>query len=111
MRTAIAVIRWLTAEEGGRRTGNPNSEYCACLNPKEVPSHQFHTHENPSENFINSKIENGWDLKIKKLAELNNLWMASVRFISEEPAKFLLSDATFELFEGARLVATGKVLY
>jgi hypothetical protein len=56
---------------------------------------------------------NAWSLVVEKLSELSNEydWVANVRFlVTEAPVEELRVGREFELFEGARCVATGILI-
>jgi hypothetical protein len=95
-----AVIDWLTREQGGRREpplgiGEPPYSPEIRLVDKPWP---------PSE---------AWSLIVRKLQDLEgaNRWLAVVKFrVEEAPHETLREGREFELYEGKRCVARGKVI-
>lgn len=97
MTTMTARIRWLTAEEGGRKV-QP-------FGPRYVADGRFLAH--PEKWGIE-----GWDLVVNKVGDLDQPthWRAEVHFrVEEAPHEWLTPGAEFELYEGKRKVAVGRI--
>lgn len=95
-----AVVRWLTLEEGGRRappTGQEPPLYWAVVK------------------LVGDNIEsqpNSWSLyvRMKEALEDGYFWKAEVSFrVDEAPHHLLTEGIQFELYEGAKKVATGSL--
>ena len=96
-----AKIKWLSAEEGGRKIPVPvvsaeqdNNRYCPLIIfPNAIMSSE------------------GWSADIYVQSQINKYEsMIKISYLSENaPFELLQEEATFELFEGNRLVATGII--
>lgn len=93
-----AVIRWVTPEQGGRRSGPPpGARYSA---PAKFLAHADSWH-----------IE-AFDLIVDLIRQPDNpyLWLAEVYFrIDGAPHEWLMDGADFELYEGKKCVARGRI--
>jgi hypothetical protein len=97
MTTMKAAVRWLTREEGGRKE-QP-------IGPRYVADGRFLAHAEKWE------IE-GWDLVVTKIGDMDEptQWLAEVHFrVEEAPHEWLTPGAEFELYEGKRKVAVGRI--
>jgi hypothetical protein len=94
-----AIIEWISPEDGGRRSGAPiGPEYAA---PAKFLAHADTWH-----------LE-AWDLLVYRVefGGGSNKWLADVQFrVDVAPHNWLIPQASFELYEGNRRVATGIVL-
>lgn len=97
-----AKIHWKTKEEGGRfkpPAGVGKPPYATVIRFKDT--------DEPW------PPRNAWSLVVEKVSELSNEydWIANVHFlVTEAPAEELRVSREFELFEGARCVATGVLI-
>jgi hypothetical protein len=93
-----ASIRWATAEEGGRRTGPPpGPQYSA---PAKFVAHAALWHVD------------AFDLIVELVRSIGDQyhWIADVHFrVEEAPHEWLVDGAEFELYEGKRCVARGRI--
>ncbi len=93
-----AVIQWVPKELGGRRTGRPlGPGYCA---PAKFLAH------------ADSWEVECFDLAVDKIKCLGgpDRWLAEVHFrIEDGPHEWLVDRAEFELYEGKRCVARGRI--
>lgn len=96
-----AIVDWLSYEDGGRKvppTGDEPPIYWSVVK------------------FVNADAEpqaNSWSLFVRKVTSDRDgyRWNALVRFrVNEAPYGMLVPEARFELYEGAKLVASGNVL-
>ena len=93
-----AVIEWLPAEQGGRRTGPP-------AGPQYAAPARFLAHSD-------MWLVADWDLVLEKIDYLGGTdkWLANVHFrVAEAPHQWLEDGAKFELYEGKRCVAQGQI--
>lgn len=101
-RTKLAEIRWVPAGDGGReRLPSGSGE------PPYVPIVRL---LDPDEIWPAPVI---WSLAVRKLeeAEDSDEWLAEIAYLMPEaPHEELTIGRRFELYEGARCVATGVVL-
>lgn len=98
-----AIIDWIPYEEGGRwkpPTGEEPPAYWTVVK------------------FVDDAVDagpptNGWTLVVR-LAELRDgpfHWLANVHFRFEDaPQHFLTEGTQFELYEGKKRVATGRII-
>ncbi len=92
-----AVIDWLSWGEGGRTEPPSGPDYSA---PARFPSH--------AENFW---VE-AFDLIVHRIELLGGpeRWLSDVHFrIEDAPHEWLTDGAEFELYEGRRCVARGRI--
>lgn len=97
----LATIEWKTFENGGRRlppSGEGNPPYATVV--------RFKDYDGPW------SPETAWSLIVRKLTALNDYkWEADVRFmVDHAPHSELLPGREFELFEGHKCVAQGRLL-
>jgi hypothetical protein len=96
--TKRAIIEWMSAEQGGRDNGPPfGPDYAA---PAKFLAHAEKWH-----------LE-AWDLLVHKVECVGgqDKWLADVRFrVDEAPHEWLTPHADFELYEGKRCVARGRI--
>ena len=93
-----AEIRWLTFEEGGRRSLPTGPMYVA---PAKFLAH--------SEKW---GVED-WSLVVEKIenADGSKEWLTNVWFGMEDaPHEWLSSGSSFELYEGCRCVGIGRII-
>lgn len=91
------VIRWFSREEGGRRAIPPGPRYTC-------PA-KFISHADSWPNEV-------WDLVVDKIEEMGDAahWLAEVQFrVEAAPHEWLVPGAEFELCEGHRRVAVGRI--
>ena len=96
-----AKIKWLSAEEGGRRTPIPvvsnerdNNRYCPII---VFPNAITNGESWSADIYVKSQID-----KYESIAKISYLF-------ENAPFELLKAGANFELYEGGRLVATGMV--
>lgn len=97
MAEMMARIHWKTPEEGGRKSIPPGPRYSTPARFRSAWDDWDH---------------GAWSLVVDKSSELEGTkdWIASVRFLFEDgPQHLLVEGAEFELFEGQKSVAIGKV--
>lgn len=97
-----AMITWKRTEEGGRRSL-----------PAGVGSPPYATVVRFCDEGEPWPPANAWSLIVEKRDEIGSEyeWLAEVRFLVDEaPHAELQSGRTFELYEGAKCVATGRLL-
>lgn len=104
-----AIIEWLSHEEGGRRNAMPVEvpcRYCAVVLFPESGELR------PNENSNVWPNDTSWSLVVELIEAPGPLtWHAKVRFLVEAaPHHFLDKYTAFELFEGRKLVARGRIL-
>jgi hypothetical protein len=97
----LAEIRWIPADEGGR------------VRPPEVGGPSYA----PTVRLLDSDEpevdETMWSLVVRKLEEGEDEceWLAEIAFaLDSAPHEALTTGRRFELYEGARCVAVGRVL-
>lgn len=96
-----AVIQWIPKEQGGRQSGPPSG-----VGPP---------HYSAPAKFL--AYADTWsfevfDLAIEKIECLEgpNQWLAEVHFrIEDAPHEWLVDGAEFELYEGKKCVARGRI--
>lgn len=105
-RTRLAEIRWIPASEGGRQ--NPPE---GVGEPPYVPTVRLLGGDEREDDEI------AWSLVIRKLeagddeGEEEAEWLAEIAFLVDAaPHDALTTGRRFELYEGARRVALGKIL-
>ncbi len=93
-----AVIQWVAWEEGGRTAPPSGSRYSAPVR------------------FMGAREpwppKEGWDLVVDMVQSLGgpHRWLADVHFrVEEAPHQNLVDGAEFELYEGWRCVARGRI--
>jgi hypothetical protein len=95
-----AVVDWLTLEDGGRKvppTGEEPPVYWAVVK------------------LVGEQIEpqpNSWSLSVRMMESENNgyRWKGLVQFrVPEAPQHLLVDGVNFELFEGPKKVAVGRI--
>lgn len=97
-----ARIRWKTKESGGRSkppTGVGSPPYATVV--------RFRDTEEPW------PPANAWSLVVEKIQTQSDEyeWIANIRFLVDEaPHDELCPNREFELYEGAKCVATGVIL-
>jgi hypothetical protein len=94
-----AIIEWLPGEEGGRRSGPPPG-------PRYIAPAKFMSH-------LDMWLVEDWSLVVNKIEELSSThkWIANIHFLAANaPKKWLEPEARFELYEGNRTVALGRVI-
>jgi hypothetical protein len=93
-----AVIRWTTPEQNGRRSGPPpGPQYSA---PAKFLAH------------ADSWQVEAFDLIVDLVRQPDDpyCWLADVRFrIEDAPYDWLTDGADFELYEGKKCVARGRI--
>jgi len=96
----LAEIEWIRPEDGGR-SKPPSGE----------GSPRYATIVRFAESAGASTLGEAWSLVVEKVEALNPYsWVAEVRFLVDAaPMDLLASGRTFELYEGHKRVATGKV--
>lgn len=94
--TALAIIKWLPVDAGGRRApAGPNYRCVA----------RFDADPNYSRGHWSFAVMNAWDLDDPGVS------LATVGFLADgAPADLLGEDSHFDLMEGPRVVATGIVV-
>jgi hypothetical protein len=96
--TKQAIIEWVPTEQGGRRSGAP-------FGPDYAAPAKFLAHADTWQ-------LGAWDLLVHKVDCLGepDRWLADIRFrVDEAPHHWLIPQAAFELYEGKRCVARGRV--
>ena len=96
--TKRAIIDWLSAEQGGRRSGPP-------FGPDYAAPAKFLAH-------ADMWLVQDFDLLVHKVECIGgpSKWLADVRFrIDEAPNEWMTPQADFELYEGKRCVARGRI--
>lgn len=96
----LAEIDWIRPDDGGRSkppTGEGSPRYATIV--------RF------AESVDDSSPGEAWSLVVEKVEALSLYsWVAEVRFLMETaPLGLLSSGRTFELYEGHKRVATGKI--
>jgi hypothetical protein len=92
-----AVVRWLSKEEGGRQAIPPGPQYIA---PAKFSDH------------ADTWDSEHWSLVVNKVEERGGpaQWLAEVHFWAENgPHEWLAPGSEFELYEGKRRVAFGRI--
>lgn len=93
-----AKIEWISAENGGRTNGPPcGPDYAA---PAKFLAH------------ADTWLTEAWDLLVHRVNEVGmpDMWEAEVRFrMPQAPHQWLTCGAEFELYEGRRCVARGRL--
>jgi len=93
-----ATLRWIPSGQGGRRSGPPPG-------PQYVGPAKFLAYADMWE------VE-AFDLIVDLVQRLDDpyLWLADVHFrIEHAPQEWLVDGADFELYEGKKCVAQGRV--
>jgi hypothetical protein len=93
-----AIIEWLLADEGGRTNGPP-------FGPDYAAPAKFLAH-------ADTWLSEAWDLLVHKVDGIgdSDKWIADVRFrVGNAPHEWLVDGAEFELYEGKRCVARGRI--
>ena len=94
-RTFRARIKWLTEEQGGRKTLPQGDKYGPIISMGKPPS----------------LSEENWSLFVEYKEMINEFTtIAEIRYLSEKAPDNLGTDVEFELYEGTKLVANGIVL-
>ncbi len=96
-----ALIEWITEEQGGRMKPPLGTG---------IPSYATEIRYVDGERWPDSE---GWSLVIAKIEQLSTTyrWIADVHFLVEEaPHDSLRDGRAFELYEGSKCVARGRVL-
>lgn len=96
--TKRAIIDWISAEQGGRRSGPP-------FGPDYAAPARFLAH---ADAWL---LEEG-DLLVHKVECIGgpDKWLADLRFrVDEAPHEWLVSHTDFELYEGKKCVARGHI--
>ena len=99
MKLALARIRWLKPEEGGRAKPPPGPTYSTVAKFKQLAMHW------PQE---------AWSvvLDLREPPDAEGRMTVTIRMlVGEAPDAVLQPGSVFELFEGYQHVATGEVLY
>jgi hypothetical protein len=92
-----AIISWISAKDGGRKTPPPGPQYSTLVHFEEDPGWE----------------KGAWSLMVDYDKDFQNprVVLARVRFLSEDgPRDLLHAGSRFELFEGKKRVAKGIVL-
>lgn len=93
-----ATIWWISANDGGRTNGPP-------CGPDYAAPAKFLEHEE-------AWVTEAWDLLVHRVngQDISDSWEAEVRFrMPQAPHHWLTSNSEFELYEGRRCVARGRV--
>lgn len=101
-RTRLAEIRWIPAEEGGRERP-----------PAGVGERPYATVVRLLDSDGPESDETAWSLVVRKLEEGEDEaeWLAEIAFaLDAAPHDALTTGSRFELYEGARCVAMGRIL-
>lgn len=101
-RTRLAEIRWIPAEEGGRE-----SPPAGVGEPPYAPIVRLLDSDESEVDGTN------WSLVVRKLEEGEDEceWLAEIAYLMPEaPHEALTTGRRFELHEGARCVAVGRIL-
>jgi len=96
---ATAQIRWLRADESGRRQPPPGPRYSTVARFEEQTEAQW--------------MNEAWSLvlELQGRPDASGQQFATVRFLSDDgPTKWLQPSSKFDLYEGNRKVAEGIVL-
>ncbi len=97
--TMKATIEWIPADNGGRSNGPPHG-------PDYAAPAKFVAHED-------TWLTEAWDLLVRRhdLGGASDKWLAEVRFrMPQAPHHWLTPEAEFELYEGRRCVARGRLM-
>lgn len=98
MNNAVADIHWKSQIDGGRSAPPSGPKYVAPARFN-VPDDQW-----PSE---------AWSLVVEliEVLESPSKWLAEVRFlVPEAPQHWIAAGSSFELYEGGKCVAHGKII-
>jgi len=96
----LAKIRWLKPDEGGRPAPPPGPRYSTVAKFESQSDHQW------------QKDARSLVLNVEGTPDGTGSQTAWVRFLAEAdaPADWLQPQRSFDLFEGSRKVAEGRVL-
>ena len=99
-KTIKAKIEWLSKEQGGRTIIPQGNKYSPIIR-----------HTKPQLQPLPWLARESWSLFVENKEFVSELeTIAEVWYLSEKAPDNLSENVEFELYEGAKLVATGKIL-